>query len=279
MTGDSLLAVTARVPEGNAAVPLLVLSYSRPGSEQLRDLLSGHPALACTLASGLLPLCEQAAASWRVVEGGRGDVPSALAAASIRAMTTGLAVALRARTGKRRWCEFSVAPPSAVGTFLRLFPQTRIACLHQSCPGFIRAALDASDWGPSGPEYAPFIAAHPGSTVIALASYWTARSRALMDLEAEHPLVTRRVRIEDLAAAPGSAVSGLLAFLGMPSGQPGDPFRDEPGQAGGASAPAGPPPADRAPNLPADLIPPPLLQQVNRQHAELGYPPLRHSGR
>jgi hypothetical protein len=277
MTDDSLLAVPARVPEGSAAaVPLVVLSYSRAGSERLRDLLSGHPGLACTLASGLLPLCEQAAASWREVEGGHGEAPSALAAASIRAMTAGMAVALRARTGKRRWCEFSMAPPPAAGTFLRLFPQTRIACLHQSCPGFIRAALDAGDWGPSGPEFAPFVAAHPGSTVVALASYWAARSRALMDLEAEYPRVTQRIRSEELAAEPGAAVDGLLAFLEVRPGPPGHWFPDERGQANGAGG--APAPADRSGNLPAALLPPPLLQQVNRQHAELGYPPLRHSG-
>jgi len=48
------------------------------------------------------------------------------------------------------------------------------------------------------------------------------------------------------------------------------------GQANGAGG--APAPADRAGNLPAALLPPPLLRQVNRQHAELGYPPLRHSG-
>jgi hypothetical protein len=273
MTTDSLLAEPAQLPGGGAAVPLVVLAYRHAGMEHLKVLLSGHPDLACTMGAGLLPLCEQAAASWREVEGGGSDALSALAATSIRAMATSMAVTLQTRTGKRRWCEFSVAAPSAAGTFLRLYPRARIACLHRSCPGFIRAALDASGWGLSGPEFAPFVATHPASTVAALAAYWAARTQAFIEFEAEHSQAVRRIRCEDLAAAPRTAINRLQDLLGLRPGQPAYPLHsDWPQAEGTGQVPDEAEIPGPAANLPADLLPPPLLGQVNDLHAELHYP-------
>ena len=137
-------------PRGEDATghgPLVVLNSLDAGADRVLAVLSGHPDLACMPGTGLLPLCEQAAVAWGRVEGGGGMLPSPLAAASIRSMVSAMAVTLRARTGRRRWCEFSVAAPSAAAALLAVYPDTRLVCLYRSCPDFVRAALDASPWG------------------------------------------------------------------------------------------------------------------------------------
>jgi len=156
---------------GAPGAPVIVLTYAHAGAEHLRPLLAGHLDLACTSGTGLLPLCQQAATTWRHVEGQPGSALSELAAASIRALATSVITTVLAQTGKRRWCEFATAPPRSTETFLRLYPGTRIICLHRGCADVIRAALHASPWGLSGTSFAPFTAAYPGSTVAALAAY------------------------------------------------------------------------------------------------------------
>lgn len=245
--------------------PLVVLTYDHAGAELLQDILSRRQDLACTSGTGLVPLCEQAAASWREIEGRHNGVPSALAAASIRTMTASMATVLRARTSKQRWCEFSVAAPAAAATFLHVYPGARIVCLHRSCAAVIRAALDASPWGLSGPAFAPFVTAYPASTVAALAAYWAAHTEALLELEKDFPQATYRIRYEDLTVG-GPAVNDLLTFMGL---------RPNPASGPVIAAPAATLTAVPDQAVPADLFSAPLLQGINEIQARLGYPPLR----
>jgi Sulfotransferase family len=248
-------AVTTR------GAPVIVLAYRHGGAERLRAVLAGHPDLACTSGTGILPLCEQAAAAWRTVDG---PLPKQ-AAGSIRALAASLITTVLTREGKRRWCEVATVPPHAVGAFCELFPETRVLCLHRSCPGACRAALRASPWSLAGAAFAPFTAAYPGSPVAALAAYWVMHTGALLRFEQAHPRQCRRVRYEDLAAAPPP---GLFAFLGLA----GPPATAPAGRAAGGTVPALP--AGPAPAFPAGQFPAPLLTQVNGLGAELGYPPL-----
>jgi len=48
---------------------VIVLAPAYSGAGTLRSLLEGHPDLACTAGTGLLPLCEQALATWRSADG------------------------------------------------------------------------------------------------------------------------------------------------------------------------------------------------------------------
>jgi hypothetical protein len=251
--------------------PVIVLTYSGLGGERIEQVLETYPDLACTHGSGVLPLCEQAAATWQQTENGHGRALSPLAAASTRAMISSIITTLLARAGKRRWCEFSTAPPPVVQTFLNLYPRTRFVCVHSACPAFIRAVLDASPWGLDGPAFAPFIAAHSDSTVAALSAFWAVRTQLLIDFEDAHPGACLRVRYEDFTTGTSEVAKELGTFLGLAPLQ----AEPEPGQSRGAG-PGWPRPErlDPAGPLPVGQIPGLLLDQVNHLLGKLSYQPM-----
>jgi hypothetical protein len=244
--------------------PVIVLTYAHSGAELLQSVLGRDPDLARTAGTGVLPMCEQAAAAWRTADGRPTGPLSALAAASIRVLATAIISATISGDGKRRWCETSTAPPAYAETFLQLFPGTLVLCLHRSCPDVIQSALHAGPWGLAGEAFAPFTSAHPVSAVAALTAYWAAHTGALLTFERAHPGACRRVRYEDLSA---DSYDDLRAFLTLGDG-PGAP--DVTGHSIGA------PPGNDDPSLrfPAGHVPPGLLEQANDLMKELGYPPL-----
>jgi hypothetical protein len=250
------------VLETRVAAPVIVLTYAYSGAGRLQSLLARQPDIVCTSGTGVLPLCEQAASTWRATEGRPIGPLSALATASIRALTTTLILAILSVDGKRLWCETSMAPPSSLKTFLELFPGTRILCLHRACPDVIYDAVHASSWGlASGPTFEQFIRAYPASSIAALAAYWTTRADLLITMERDHPDICRRIRYEDLAVPEPN----LFEFLGL-----NDPGADrtiwpitDPVQ----SAPA--------PPIPTGEIPPRLLEHANELMSQLGYPPMK----
>lgn len=146
-------------------------------------------------------------------------------------------------------------------------------CLHRTCPGVIAATLKASPWGLAGAGYASYTAAHPASTVAALAAWWVDRARPVLAFEAAHPQSCLRVRYEDLIAEPGQTERGIFEFLGLDARGPWLP--ELPGEDGQKIAADGIP--GGAEQFPVGQIPPPLLGQVNDLHARLGYPQLNRS--
>jgi hypothetical protein len=263
---------------GMRGAPVIVLTYPHGGAARVQALLDRYPDLGWTSGTGILPLCEQAATAWRTADGrdgrdgqsGRGGVLlPRLAATSIRALVTSLITAMLAQAGKSRWCEIAAAPPAAAETFLQLYPGTRIICLHRACPEVGYAALRASPWGLSGSVFAPFTAAYPASTAAALAAYWVAHTGPLLAFEQAHPRQCHRLRYEDLAAGPPP---GLLDFLGLDVAG-----LDDPARADGAAG-VMPPASSPAPDFPAELLPAPLLAEVNDMMGRLGYPAVSAAG-
>jgi len=234
---------------------ILVLTYAQSGAERLGGLLAGHPSLACTTETGVIPLCEQAASTWRTAEGSGGAL-STLATASVRAMAGSVISVIKSRAGRPRWCEISTAPAPSVRTFLQIYPETRIVCFHRDCADFVAAASRRRPRDLGGPALAAFSAAYPGNRVAALAAYWHACTQALLTLERDQAGQCRRVRYEDLAGQPAEA-RRICRFLGLPA------------ETGGIRGPVAPGPA--APGVGLSL-PAPLLGQVNQLQAVLGYP-------
>lgn len=259
-------------PEGaGRGAPVVVLTYGHAGAHRLQALLADQPELACTSGTGLLAACEQAATAWRQAEVRPARPLSALATASVRALATGMIATITARAGRPRWCETAAAIPAAADTFLGLFPATRFLCLHRACPDVAYAVLQASPWGLSGPAFASYTTAHPASTAAALAAWWAGHTAPMLAFEQDHPGACLRIRYEDLAADPNRTERDIRAFLslGGPVTQlpehPDDPRQ----QLTGADAPG------RGADFPAGQLPAPLLAQVNRLQARLGYPPLK----
>lgn len=246
--------------------PVIILTYPLAGAGQLSTLLASHPDLACSTGTGILPLCQQAAAAWAAVDGRQDTAPSRLAMTTTRALATSMITALLARQGKRRWCEIATAAPDTAGTFAYLFPGTQIICLHRACPDVARAAIHASPWGLVGHEYAPFTTAHPASTAAALTAYWVARTTALLTFERAHPETCHRLRYEDLTDSPAS----LPDFLRPrdPDPRPAAWLDDEAANLDiGTSGPDT--------GFPVEQIPPSLLERANSLMKQLGYQPLR----
>jgi len=240
--------------------PIIVLTYKHSGAARLQSLLALHPQLVCTSGTGVLPLCEQAAAAWREVDGTTGAL-SALAVSSIRALTSTLIGAILSFERNRRWCETTWAAPESAETFLQLFHGTRILCLHRAFPMVVYDAVHSSPWGlEGGATVAPFIRAYPASTLKALTAYWLARTKPLLAFEQAHPGICRRVRYEDLS---GGSSEDLFSFLGL------DNISNDM-----TTRPAHEPrPHELAPSLPLGQIPPAMLEQANDLMRDLGYAP------
>jgi protein-tyrosine sulfotransferase len=248
--------------------PVIVLAPAFGGGIALGSLLGRHPGLASTSGSGLLPLCDQAMATWRSVEGRADRPPSQLAVTATRVLATSVITAVLARAGKRRWCEVAAASPQAAETFLGLFPGTRFLCLHRACPGLIRAALDASPWGTAHPAFVPYTRAYPVSAAAALTAYWVEHARNLLAFERAHPQECLRLRFEDLTGARHQTAERIEAFLGLDPLIHGLAMPDDDSQQPPSAGPR------QEANLPVDLIPPNLLAQANELLRQLDYPAL-----
>jgi len=248
--------------------PVIVLAPVYSGASTLRSLLEGHPDLACTMGTGLLPLCEQAMFTWGNADGRPGHPPSALARTATRALATSVISSILIQEGKPRWCEVAAANATAARSFLQLYPGARFLCLYRACPGVIRAALDESPWGLTDPMFAPFVRTYPASTAAALTACWNAQVSALLDFEQAHPEECLRVRFEDLIADSSQTAEHVRSFLGLTSpgcgSLPGGP--SEPGPEIPAPGPG--------PGFPDGLLPAGLRTQADDLLRQLDYPPL-----
>ncbi len=207
-------------------------------------------------------------AAWRSADGQAARSPSRLAVTATRALASSIITSLLAREGKWRWCEVSAANSQAAETFLRLYPGTKVLCLHRACPGVVRATLDASPWGIADAAFAPFISAYPASTAAALTACWAARTGQLLAFEQSHPQQSLRVRFEDLTRAQHETAERISSFLGIVGFEcqaaATEDSHSQP-ESDGTGSEAGPP---------VDLIPPAILAQANDLLRQLGYPAL-----
>jgi protein-tyrosine sulfotransferase len=263
---------SAEAARTSTNAPIIVIAFAGSGAERLRSALSGYRELACTQQTGILPLFHKAFSTWQAVDGRVGSGVSPMAAASLRALSAGLMTSILARQHGRRWCEFATAPPAAAQTFALLYPQTRFLIVHRRADTVARAIVEASDWGLEGPEFAPFVSAHPGSPVAALASYWVAHAAQQLEFEQAHQDRCHRLRIEDLSADPAQALQGIRDFLALDEqgAPPGTVYGDDSGRSAAASA--------AGTGLPTDRIPAALLDRVNELHRALGYSPVTDAG-
>jgi hypothetical protein len=232
-------------PVGGSHV--VVLAHGKPGSQRMGALLTGQPSLACTAGTGVLQLCEQAATTWRGAQR-TGSSLSMLAASSVRALTGSLISVIKSQEGRQRWCELSTASARSARTFLELYPQTKIICLHRNCADVVHASA-------------------PGDPMAGVASHWQERTESLLALERDHAARCLRVRYEDLVASPATA-AGILSFLGLDR----RPDLDRPDLDWPGPAESGPEVRHQDAALLAERIGSPLLERINRLHAELHYP-------
>jgi hypothetical protein len=249
--------------------PVIVMGYTGSGAERLRSVLSSFPQLACTQATGILPLCHHAVTAWQSAEERGAAGTSPLAAASVRALCGGLVTAILARAGGSRWCELTSAPTAVVQTFVSLYPAARVLIVHRRVDAVVRTVIGSGNWGLEGREFAPFVSTYPASPVAAVAGYWATHTAEQLQFERDNPEACHRVRAGDLAGDAARVLPEISEFLAL-GGETLTPGTLDDDRDGHTSA--GAPVAD--PVLPLDRIPGPLLAQVNDLHRNLGYPPV-----
>lgn len=257
-------AAEAAAPEIRRG-PVIMLTYAHSGAMNVMQALSTSRSLACTAGTGLLPLCDTAAATWQRVEN-RGAPASPLALKSIRTLVATMASVLQSAAGASRWCETAFVAPAAAETFVRIFPDTAFLCLHRSLRGVLAEGAAAYPWGLGGSPFWPHFAGHPGNSAETIGSYWAACAGQLLDFEAGHQASCLRVRYEDILADPQRHVGEIFAHLGEGSRElmaPGS-LSDFPSLSGQA-APGPEPP------LPTEHMSPELLATVRELHARLDY--------
>lgn len=254
--------------------PIIILSYAHADAELLTRTLAASPAVAFTQNTGLLPLCQAAAATWQSTEG-RGTL-SALAIKSIRAMVDTMATIVKSRSGATRWCETAYARPAAARTFLRIFPNTTILCLHRSLQAVLAAGIVTYPWGLADSPFWPFSDSHPGNSVAAIAAYWAAHAESLLDFEDAHPESCLRVRHEDLTSNPHQQANKIFTRLALDTCDLTEPaqLKDDQHLAGDTRRHAAHDTIDE-PQLPTARIPPNLLAKVDKLILRLDYTPLR----
>jgi hypothetical protein len=270
MAGVELGNCPGKVTAAASNAPVVVIGYAGSGAERLGLALSWFPELACTQATGILPLCHQAVTAWQAVDGRNGAGISPLAAASVRALCGGLVTAILAREGGSRWCELSSAPTAAAQTFASLYPGARYLIAHRSVDAVVRTVIGSGSWGLEGREFAPFVSAYPATPVAAVAGYWAAHTADQLEFERANPEACHRVRAEDLAVDAARVLPEISDFLALGGGSlpPSRTLDDDWDGPAGAGAPAA------AQGLPLDRIPGPLLARLNDLHRSLGYPPV-----
>lgn len=263
MTAASGSAPVASVT--NARSPVIILSYAYSGAGAVQDRLAAGTDLACTAATGIVPLCEAAADTWHRVEGQPGPVMSQLALSTLRTLVTAQVTVILAAAGQARWCELAAAAPSAVSRFCQIFPEASFVSVHRGCPDVIRAGIEGSPWGLQGQGLMPFLLSYPGNSVAALAAHWVSSTEQLLAFEAASGQAVHRIRYEDVIADPAGTLAPLRAALRLETTDRGEPPLSE-----------FPEPQPAAPDLvvPVEMIPRPLQERIRRLHGELGYPPL-----
>jgi sulfotransferase family protein len=286
--GDSAESVS--VLRGASAQPVFVLCGGRSGSTLLRFLLDAHPDLACPPETNLPALCVQLATVWSLIEGAplssnRGDEPPEIpeaAIAGIRHTMDMMVGSYLTRRGKRRYCDKSLGTARFADLIKRVYPEAKFVCLYRHPMDVIASGIEACPWGLNGYGFDPYIAGTPGNVVFALARFWADNVTAIRAAEDQLKDACHRVRYEDLVADPEGVADGIFRFLGVPPapGISAHCFSGDRERFG---------PADykiwhtsritadsvgRGWSVPAGMIAPHVLEQINGLTKELGYLPV-----
>jgi hypothetical protein len=267
--------------------PVFVLCAGRSGSTLLRFLLDSHPALTCPPETRIPWLCTQLASAWSVIEdapadpGGGGEAASAVLA-GLRASFEPMISSYLARSGKKRFCDKSLGGAVHSNLLAQMWPGAQFVSLHRHPMDLIGSGIEAAPWGLSGYGFDSYAAASPGNSVVALARYWGDYTSAIVAAEERLGPACIRLRYEDLVADPEQEAKRLFDFLGEEPvpGITETIFSREQQRSGPGdhkiwqTSKIGTDSVGRGWNIPARLLPPPLLAEINALAGRLGYLPV-----
>jgi protein-tyrosine sulfotransferase len=275
---------------GTTTDPVFVLCAARSGSTLLRFLLDAHPELACPPETNVPALCGQLATVWSLIEGAplspnRGDEPPEVpegAIAGVRETMGRMVGSYLARRGKQRYCDKSLGTARFADLVTRVWPEARFICLFRHPMDVVASGMEACPWGLNGYGFDEYIAGTPGNAVFALARFWVDNAAAILAAEERYAARCCRVRYEDLVADVQAVSDRIFNFLGVArvpdiGGQIFAPERERFGPADYKIWHTSTITADsvgRGWTMPAQMIPPPVLEAINELCGKLGYVPV-----
>jgi hypothetical protein len=254
------------VSVGAPAAPVVVLSYAHSGAGLVQQALADGTDLTCTTATGILPLCEAAAATWAQVDNRPGIAMSQMAAASIHALVSTQLTMILAADGGKRWCELATSAPSTARTFMHIFPAARFVCVHRAWNDVIAEAIASHPWGLTCPTMSRFTASYPGNSVAAAAAYWASATEQLLEFATTNSHATYQVCYDHTITCSGHGLDDIRSSLGL-NHQSGNQVLPGPPESGSAGKDHG----RELPQVPADLIPAELRRRIDHLHAQLNF--------
>ena len=272
--------------EAGGQDPVFVLCAGRSGTTLLRFLLDSHPVIACPPETRIPWLCTQMSQAWSVIgQVPQGDGPPGNdgfpgpVLEGLRRSFQPMIDSYLARAGKERFCDKSLGAALHSRLLRAMWPRARFISMYRHPMDVIGSGIEAAPWGLSGYGFEPYVASYPGNSVAALASYWTDYTSAIVAAEEHHGDACLRLRYEDLVADPEAEAKRLFDFLGVDNvpgitetifsrrrerSGPGDHKIWETSSIGNGSV-------GRGWDVPAGMIPPPLLASLNALAGKLGY--------
>lgn len=180
--------------------------------------------------------------------------------------------------GKRIYCDKSINSVNHLPLVRELFPELRSVMVFRHVMDMVASGLEASPWGLTHYGFRPFVEAASGNTVAALANYWLSHAQRALAWEAAYPDECLRVRYEDLVLTPDETLRSVFDFLGVQAddavlerafarAQRSGPSDHKIGHTSGVHTDS----LGRGKRVPVEMIPPPLLREVNRTLVRLGY--------
>ena len=169
------------------------------------------PALCAQLTSVWSKVAELSGPGAANGPGDAGDV----VAAGVRHTIDLMVGPYLANRGKKRFCNKDLGTEQQADGLVRVYPEAKFICLYRHPMDMIASGIEACPWGLNNYGFEPYVAANPGNTVLALASYWTDHTSAILAAEERFTERCHRVRYEDLVASPDSVAGEIFDFLGV----------------------------------------------------------------
>ncbi len=269
--------------------PIFVLCGARSGSTLLRYALDAHPEICCPAELNIAETLAHMSRVYTLMEissapnAPRGERMPAAAVVACRNFADSTLGACARKQAKQRWADKSLVNASYAELIYQVYPSARYICLFRGCADFIASAHEASPWGMMGYGFEPYIRDSPANSVLAMARYWADHVDAMVNFRANHPDSAFSVRYEDLVADPQQILEQLFEFLrtldaSLPSTEA---IFDDAMRSPGAqdhkitftscfeSSSVG-----RGWSIPTEMIPPQLVERIDRLSEQLGYGPL-----
>jgi hypothetical protein len=266
-----------------AAPPVFILSCERSGSTLLRYIVDTHPQICCPGQLYLGQLCRDLHTTIRYSLGQTFGAASEeeraqLIAAEVRRVVEELMGKYAAAKGKPRWCDKTTLNLQYLKILDSVFPDAKHLCLYRNCLDVVYSSIECSRLG-FMPELAPYVQKSPENIVAAMVENWVDKTRKLLAFEREHPQRTFRVKYEEMVLNPPATLRPMFAFLDLEWSDDllGAVFTTQHDAGSGDrkilfSKKIEQNSLGKGATLPREDIPPELLDEMNRLHAELGYP-------